>query len=262
MSTAEDGPAPDRASSFARILDPRRHNEGGHARRGDGFFHPVAGDVSRETAARRWSRGRRRRCSPLELGRDGPAYRVGNSDLRPAVPTCRFAQRDEVRTCLLVATVRGSSLCVGRVRSTSSSPSTSRTDRTHESREVVRCERQVRAGAHRSARLGLDACSMLLLAREIRRLETVEANPLCVPDPRRNDRSRQGRVCARPHHGVTAGASSLGVTRAVGRRGEVTGLTREQRGIGVFTDSGASTAVRAALPAGRCRRLSTPDFAR
>lgn len=127
-----------------------------------------------------------------------PAYRVGNSDLRPAVPTCRFAQRDEVRTCLLVATVRGSSLCVGRVRSTSSSPSTSRTDRTHESREVVRCERQVRAGAHRSARLGLDACSMLLLARAIRRLETVEANPLCVPDPRRNDRSRQGREGVRP----------------------------------------------------------------
>lgn len=111
-----------------------------------------------------------------------PAYRVGNSDLRPAVPTCRFAQRDEVRTCLLVATVRGSSLCVGRVRSTSSSPSTSRTDRTHESREVVRCERRVRAGAHRSARLGLDACSMLLLAREIRRLETVEATTLSVPD--------------------------------------------------------------------------------
>ena len=262
MSTAEDGPAPDRASSFARILDPRRHNEGGHARRGDGFFHPVGGDVSRETATRRWSRGRRRRCSPLELGRDGPAYRVGNSDLRPAVPTCRFAQRDEVRTCLLVATVRGSSLCVSRVRSTSS-PSTSRTARTHESREVVRGERQVRAGAHRSARAAWTharCCFSPARSGDWRLLKRTRS--ACQTPVETIARGRGGRVCARPHHGVTAGASSLGVTRAVGRRGEVTGLTREQRGIGVFTDAGASTAVRAALPAGRCRRLSTPDFAR
>lgn len=192
-----------------------------------------------------------------------PAYRVGNSDLRPAVPTCRFAQRDEVRTCLLVATVRGSSLCVGRVRSTSSSPSTSRTDRTHESREVVRCERQVRAGAHRSARPARTharCCFSPARSGDWRPLKRTRSP--CQTSVETIARGRGGRVCARPHHGVTAGASSLGVTRAVGRRGEATGRTREQHGIGVFTDPGASTAVRAALPAGRCRRLSTPDFAR
>jgi hypothetical protein len=198
VSTAEGVPAPDRASSFARILDPRRHNEGGYARRGDGFFNPVAGDVSRETATWRWPRARKRRCSPLELGRDGPANRVGNSDLRPAVPTCRFARRDEVRTCLSVATVRGSSLCVGRVRSTSSSPSTSRTDRTHESREVVRCERQVRAGAHRSARPARTharCCFSPARSGDWRPLKRPRSP---CQTSRRNDRSRQGREGVRP----------------------------------------------------------------
>lgn len=127
-----------------------------------------------------------------------PAYRVGNSDLRPAVPTCRFAQRDEVRTCLLVATVRGSSLCVGRVRSTSSSPSTSRTDRTHESREVVRCERQVRAGAHRSARPARTharCCFSPARSGDWRPLKRPRSP---CQTSRRNDRSRQGREGVRP----------------------------------------------------------------